>query len=189
MVLSVYTGEVLGQMSFKALGHLMFLEFLEFAWNVEATEDDVRKERDRAEKKKKNFRSKSVLGSSTELNPRNNKKEKKKSKWQVRRCVWLELRASSPLGLWNCFWSVATPFEAQFATQVASDVVTLFSLPLLTSIQCLHPFVIWVFFGKKFEMLMMMMKFARARLSLSPCVIWSFRSSVFLSGDILPFFN
>jgi hypothetical protein len=47
----------------------------------------VRKERDRAEKKKKNFRSKSVLGSSTELNPRNNKKEKKKSKWQVRRCV------------------------------------------------------------------------------------------------------
>jgi hypothetical protein len=31
MVLSVYTGEVLGQMSFKALGHLMFVEFLEFA--------------------------------------------------------------------------------------------------------------------------------------------------------------
>jgi len=28
---SVYTGEVLGQMSFKAFGHLMFLEFLEFA--------------------------------------------------------------------------------------------------------------------------------------------------------------
>jgi hypothetical protein len=28
---SVYTGEVLGQMSLKALGHLMFLEFLEFA--------------------------------------------------------------------------------------------------------------------------------------------------------------
>jgi hypothetical protein len=26
-------------------------------------------------------------------------------------------------------------------------------------------------------------------LSLSPCLIWSFRSSVFLSGDILPFFN
>jgi branched-subunit amino acid transport protein AzlD len=31
MVLSIYTGEVLGQMSFKALGHLMLLEFLEFA--------------------------------------------------------------------------------------------------------------------------------------------------------------
>jgi hypothetical protein len=45
----------------------------------------VRKERDRA--KKKNIRSKFVLGSSTEDNPRNNKKEKKKSKWQVRRCV------------------------------------------------------------------------------------------------------
>jgi hypothetical protein len=88
---------------------------------------------------------------------------------------------------------VATPFEAQFATQVGSDVVTLLSLPLLTNIQCLHPFVIWVFFGKKFEMLMMMMmmmmKCARARLSLSPCVIILFRSSVFLSGDILPFFN
>jgi len=134
-------------MCFKALGHLMFLEFLEFAWNIEATEDYVRKERDRA-KKKKNFRSKFVLGSSTEDNPRNNKKEKKKSKWQVRRCVWLELRASSPLGLWNCFWNVATPFEAQFATQVGSDVVTLLSLPLLTSIQCLHPFVIWVFLGR-----------------------------------------
>ncbi len=132
MVLSIYTDEV--------LGHLMFLEFLEFAWNIEATEDDVRKERDRAKKKKKNFRSKSVLASSTEDNPRNNKKAKKKSKWQVRRCVWLELRASSPLGLWNCFWSVATPFEAQFATQVGSDVVTLFSFPLVTSIQCLHPF-------------------------------------------------
>ncbi len=62
MVLSIYTGEVLGQMSFKALGHLMLLEFLEFAWNIEATEDDVRKERDRTKKKKKNFRSKSVLG-------------------------------------------------------------------------------------------------------------------------------
>jgi NADPH:quinone reductase-like Zn-dependent oxidoreductase len=60
--LSIYTGEVLGQMSFKALGHLMLLEFLEFAWNIEATEDDVRKERDRTKKKKKNFRSKSVLG-------------------------------------------------------------------------------------------------------------------------------
>jgi hypothetical protein len=46
------------------------------------------------------------------------------------------------------------------------------------------------FFGKKFEMLMMMMmKCARAHLSLSPRVIWLFRSSVFLSGDILPFFN
>jgi hypothetical protein len=37
----------------------------------------VRKERDRAKKKKKNFRSKSVLASSTEDNPRNNKKAKR----------------------------------------------------------------------------------------------------------------
>ncbi len=38
-------------------------------------------------------------------------------------------------------------------------------------------------------LMMMMMKCAHGHLSLSPCVIWLFRSSVFLSGDILPFFN